>query len=68
MSEIFRPGSVELTNAWVHRIVRRAMATTRSIGADLAAQSATAVEAVHEVHPYLSAEEVMAAVYSEGWS
>jgi hypothetical protein len=61
-------GSSGLENAWVHRIVHRAMAANRAIGADLATQSAAAIEAVHDVHPHLSAEDVLAAVYSEGWS
>ena len=68
MSSLLHLGSDEPTSAWVHRIVRRAMVATKAIGADLTAQSAMAVEAVHEVHPYLSTEEMLAAVYSEDWS
>ena len=66
MANFFHLGSDEPTSAWVHRIVHRAMASSKAIGADLTTQSATAVDAVHEVHPHLSTEEVLAAVYSEG--
>jgi hypothetical protein len=61
-------GSDEPTNVWVHRIVHRAMAASKAGGADLTTQRATAVRAVCDVHPHLSREDVLAAVYSEGRS
>ena len=68
MAKLFHLDSDEPTPAWVHRIAQRAMAASKACGADLATQSAKAIEAVHAVHPYLSAQEVLATVDSEVWS
>lgn len=65
MANFSQLGSDVPTSAWVHRIVHRAIAASKASGADLTTQSTTAVEAVHKVHPHLSTQEVLAAVYSE---
>ena len=52
-------------NDWVCKIVGNAMATTKGAGGDFAAQCEAAIKAVRNVHPYLSAEELRAALYAE---